>query len=53
MTAQEVTGKQVLGDCVTLAKDLCVYVVDLGKRAYEYIGKVLKKDKPTEQSEKQ
>ncbi len=31
---EKVTGKKILTDCVVLARDIGVFLFDLGKRAY-------------------
>lgn len=44
----KVTGKQVLEDCVTLAKDLGLYIVDLSRRIYQTLKNAFKsEDKDT------
>ncbi len=47
MTENKVTGKKILEDLTTLAKDIGVFVVDISKRAYAAIKTALsdKKDK--------
>lgn len=51
---EKVTGKKIIADCVTLAKDLGVYIADIGKLLYTKIKKALdsadkekKEEKPT------
>ncbi len=42
---EKVTGKKIIADCVTLAKDLGVYIADIGKRLFTKLKTALDSDK--------
>ncbi|MDE6401946.1 MAG: hypothetical protein K2L54_04960 [Clostridiales bacterium] len=46
-----VTGKQVLQDAATLAKDTGIYLLDLGKRIYNAVKSALEDDGKTDKPE--
>ena len=41
---KKITGKQVLDDCVTLAKDLGLYIAELSRRIYETLKTAFKSE---------
>lgn len=42
----KITGKQVWNDCVTLARDLGLYIVELGRRLADAIRSAAEKNEP-------